>query len=122
MKQRIEFEVISGPLDGHVFLFTVKKVSLGRGPDNQISLPDDSRIRKQSHVVFKAGKNGNWHLKNNAKRSVMVDGDKTIGETTITSGQTIKVGNTVLFVNEAISSSGGNENEEQSGVEEGTAP
>ncbi|MBN1289778.1 MAG: FHA domain-containing protein [Actinobacteria bacterium] len=119
MKQRIEFEVISGPLDGHIFAFTVKKVSLGRGTENEISLPDDSKVRKQSHVVFKAGKNGSWHVKNNAKRNVAVDGKKLMGEATIAAGQTIKVGMTTLVVNEALSSAGKNE-EEKPAVEEGT--
>lgn len=118
MKQRIEFEVLSGALDGHIFSFTVKKVNLGRGPDNEISLPDDSKIRKQSHVVFKAGRNGNWHLKNNAKRNVTVDGEKIIGEATIAAGQTIKIGNTTLLVNDVSSSGKTDEDEDKSDATE----
>jgi hypothetical protein len=96
---RVELEIINGPMDGRVFSLVKKSFKLGRDPENEIALPYDRKIRKSSHVVFIGEENGTWHLKNIARRNVLVDGKRILGETSITTGQLIKVGNTLLTVN-----------------------
>lgn len=95
---KAEFEVISGPMDGHVFSLSQREFNLGRGGDNEIQLSFDRKVKEDSHLDFWTSRDGKWYMRNNDRSVVLVDGEKAGDETRLSAGQIIKVGETELLV------------------------
>ena len=87
-------EAVSGPLKGKLFLLTKDEVSIGRDPSNEISLLDSLVSRRHCVIRKEAGAFVVQDLE--SRNNTFVSG-VPVKERTLTPGDQIRVGNSVLI-------------------------
>lgn len=95
---KAEFELVNGPMDGHVFEVCSRRFKLGRGEKNEIALTFDESVEEEAHLEFWADADGQWNFKNRAKTPVLVDGQRTDKLEGFCVGHVIKIGRSELMV------------------------
>ena len=95
---KAEFELVNGPMDGHVFEVCSRRFKLGRGAENEISLNFDESVDEEVHLEFWTDAHGKWNFKNRAKAPVLVDGQPQEKLEGLCAGHIIKVGLSELMI------------------------
>ncbi len=76
---KFKIEIISGPHSGLIYSFNKETVTIGRGPENDIVLTNDSRASRQ-HAEIKINGSDHYVLNLSQKNFVMVNGQRTQSE------------------------------------------
>lgn len=88
-----EIEAVAGPLKGNSIPLTADEISIGREPSNQIALLDAAVSRRHCVIIRDAGRFKIQDL--NSRNSTFVNG-VPVTERTLSSGDEIKIGNSLL--------------------------
>lgn len=89
-----KFEVVSGPHAGQSFIFDKASVSIGRGSDNHVVLPDDAKISRQ-HMEVKYA-NGEFRIQNMSQKNFTLLNGRKVDNHVLNYGDKIQIGETVM--------------------------
>lgn len=91
---RIKLEVLSGPLDGHIFQFN-HTVELGR--EGEVRIPVDRFISRR-HATIDVAAHSVYLQDRRSTNGTFVDGERLEGRTELSNGKVFRIGRTWLEI------------------------
>lgn len=85
-------------MDGREFFLECSSFSIGRGADNEVSLPLDDDLENQEHLKICSSADDTWFMRNNSEKPAYLDNKKVMDSTEIREGQIIRLGKTDLLI------------------------